>query len=168
MAKIYLPNTRPRIWEIYVSEWSACYHAGMAQERPRFPVGVNVYVVRDGKLLLGRRKSTYHDGEWGLPGGHLERGEQMLACAARELMEETGIAAAGFEFINADNDARHDGAHYVHFGFAAVDSEGEPRLCEPDHCYGWEWFQLGALPSPLFIGHEKLIRAFVERVRFTE
>jgi 8-oxo-dGTP diphosphatase len=92
----------------------------------------------------------------------------MLACAARELLEETNMTAAGFEFVNADNDSRRDGAHYVHFGFAALEPTGEPMLCEPDHCYGWEWFPLDALPTPLFVGHEKLIHGFVSGVQFSE
>ncbi|WP_243640391.1 NUDIX domain-containing protein [Nocardioides jejuensis] len=33
--------------------------------------------------------------KWGLPGGHVEAGEQPLAAAYRELMEETGLAPDG-------------------------------------------------------------------------
>ncbi len=52
-------------------------------ERPTFPVGVNVFVIKDGKLLLGKRKNISGDGEWGLPGGHLEKNEKMEDGATR-------------------------------------------------------------------------------------
>jgi len=136
--------------------------------RPLFPVGINVFVVRDGKILLGRRKSDYHDGEWGVPGGHLEEGERMIACAARELTEETGLTADSFTFVITDNDPRQDKFHYIHLGFLADGVHGEPHLAEPDKCYGWEWFPLDNLPSPLFIGHKKIIEGFIAGVTFLD
>lgn len=35
----------------------------------------------------------HRNGRWDLPKGHLESGEQCDACAAREIVEETGVAA---------------------------------------------------------------------------
>jgi 8-oxo-dGTP diphosphatase len=80
----------------------------MKDKRALFPVGVNIFVVRDGKLLLGKRKNVYGNGEWGLPGGHLESGETMVQAAARELDEETGLFARDFSFVNLVNDVRGD------------------------------------------------------------
>lgn len=37
------------------------------------------------------RKGSHGDGEWALPGGHLEMGESFEQCAVREVEEETGI-----------------------------------------------------------------------------
>ena len=54
-----------------------------------------VAVVRDGKLLMGRRRDT---GKWTEPGGHLNNGESPLMGAARELQEETGIKADPHDF----------------------------------------------------------------------
>ncbi|KND49674.1 MAG: 8-oxo-dGTP diphosphatase [Parcubacteria bacterium C7867-008] len=136
--------------------------------RPQFPAGINVFVIRDGKLLLGKRKSSYHDSEWGLPGGHLEHGEMMMEAATRELKEETNLDAGSMTFVIAENDPRDDGNHYVHFGFRAEDVKGEVVNTEPDKCYSWEWFTLDALPEPLFIGHKKLIEGFVQGKLFHE
>jgi len=130
-------------------------------DRPLFPVGVNALVVRDGKLLLGKRRAKYHDGEWGIPGGHLEEGESMLNCVARELEEETGLTATGFKFVITDNDPRQDKFHYIHFAFLAEGVTGEPMLMEPEKCYEWRWFPLDALPEPLFVGHKKFIHGFI-------
>lgn len=137
-------------------------------DRPQFPVGINVFAIRDGKLLLGKRKNVAGDGEWGLPGGHLEERERMLECAARELREETGMTAKSFRFAIIDNDWRDQKYHFVHLGFVAEDLEGEPQVLEPDRCTEWRWFAPDALPEPLFFGHEKAIRAFLENKTFVE
>ncbi len=40
---------------------------------PRGPlVGVSAIVVRDGKVLLGRRRGAHGDGEWSFPGGKVD------------------------------------------------------------------------------------------------
>jgi len=44
----------------------------MKDKYEKFHIGINVFVVRDKKLLLGKRKNVYGAGTWGLPGGHLE------------------------------------------------------------------------------------------------
>jgi len=137
-------------------------------DRSLFPVGVNVFVLRDGMLLLGKRKSDYHDGAWGVPGGHLEAGESMRECAARELMEETGLSAGSFAFTVADNDPRKDRYHYIHFGFMAEGVVGEPALMEPEKCYEWRWFPLNDLPDPIFVGHQRLIQGLLEKTTFLD
>jgi 8-oxo-dGTP diphosphatase len=40
-----------------------------------------------GRLLMVRENT----GEWELPGGRLERGEELRACLQREIMEEMGL-----------------------------------------------------------------------------
>lgn len=48
-----------------------------------------IVVKKDDKLILVKHKKreTYE-----IPGGHIEEGESLLACATRELKEETGAS----------------------------------------------------------------------------
>lgn len=47
---------------------------------------------RDGRVLLVQRGRPPLEGAWNLPGGKIEPGETPAATAAREVLEETGIA----------------------------------------------------------------------------
>ena len=113
-----------------------------------FFAGTNILVVREGKLLLGKRKNKdgNGDGTWGLPGGHLEINENMQHAAARELLEETGLVSDSFVFANVVNNPEGE-KHYIQIGFSAQNTKGEPKLMEPDKCEGWQWFDLNELPA---------------------
>jgi 8-oxo-dGTP diphosphatase len=54
-------------------------------------VGVGAVVIRDGKVLLVKRRNPPSANKWSLPGGHVEPWENILEAAARELKEETGV-----------------------------------------------------------------------------
>ena len=45
-------------------------------------------ILPDGRIVLIRRQDT---GKWGLPGGIVDWGEDLLTTAKRELTEETGL-----------------------------------------------------------------------------
>ena len=48
------------------------------------------------------------------PGGHLEHGESLEDCAARETLEETDLVVSGMRFLTATNDIFADkDKHYV-------------------------------------------------------
>jgi 8-oxo-dGTP diphosphatase len=131
-------------------------------------VSVNIFVFRDGKILLGKRKGKIGDGEWGLPGGHFEYGESLIEAAKRELREETGLEA-DLEWGNLINDPMPDlGIHYLRVGFFARNTVGEPVVKEPDRCGEWKWFASDELPANIFIAHQKSIPAFLNKQKFVD
>lgn len=54
-------------------------------------VRVGVLIVQNCRILLGKRKGAHGAGTWSAPGGHLEFGESIDACARREVLEENGL-----------------------------------------------------------------------------
>lgn len=72
------------------------------EERRPLRVGVVVLVEttepeNTAKILLTRRKDSaaLFPGEWVLPGGHVDEGEDLVTAAIREVQEETGIRITG-------------------------------------------------------------------------
>lgn len=138
-------------------------------ERPSHLVGANVLIIRDGNLLLGKRKGGSGAGEWGLPGGHVEYGETFEECALREIEEEAGMRADSVRFVGVTHQAYQSSSkHYVNFLFIAEGVTGEPYVAEPEFCEEWQWFPLTDLPVPLFFGHKDLIFNYIQNVMFSE
>lgn len=56
------------------------------------PHGAGVICLdKGGKILIGKRAEYITDGgQWGFPGGGIEKGERFVDAALRELEEETG------------------------------------------------------------------------------
>ena len=64
-----------------------------------FGVRVGVVIERSGALLLVRHEKPDRDPYWVLPGGRLELGETIPACAEREVAEEVGLDAGFLEVL---------------------------------------------------------------------
>ncbi len=114
-------------------------------------VGVGALVVRDARILLGRRLGAHGADSWAPPGGHLEFGESIEQCAARELREEAGLVAntvALGPYVNTVFSA--ESLHYVTLFTIMRDAEGTPQVLEPHKCAEWRWFAWSELPEPLF------------------
>lgn len=121
-------------------------------EAKRPYIGVAVIVVRDGRVLLGKRKNAHGAGTWQFPGGHLEYGEAIEDCARRELFEETGMSIVNMRRGPFTNDFfEEERKHYVTLFVIADQTTGEARRLEPDKCDGWDWFPWSDLPRPHFL-----------------
>ncbi|PIN68942.1 DNA mismatch repair protein MutT [Candidatus Woesearchaeota archaeon CG11_big_fil_rev_8_21_14_0_20_43_8] len=119
-------------------------------ERPK--IGVGVFVVKGGKILLGKRMNAHGDGTWSLPGGHLEMNEEPEDCARREVMEEAGIKIKNLSRLTFTNDIfEKEKKHYVTLFLRSDLDSGVPAVMEPDKCERWDWFTWDDLPRPLFM-----------------
>ena len=122
-------------------------------------VGVAVVIIRDGKILLGERIGSHGANTWATPGGHLEMGEEIAACAIRETLEETGLKVSDVSQLGFSNDVFNPlNKHYVTLYVMANGVEGEPEIMEPNKCLGWQWFALDELPKPLFLSLENFLK----------
>ncbi|MGW4890681.1 NUDIX hydrolase [Kitasatospora sp. NPDC004240] len=114
-------------------------------------VGVHLVLTGGGRVLLGRRLNTsYAEGMWHTPAGHMKSGESVTAAMAREALEELGItiAEADLELLHAlhhlDAD---DGRSRVQLFFGTPRYDGAIRNAEPHKCAELDWWPLGALPA---------------------
>ncbi|GMM86797.1 NUDIX hydrolase [Pseudoalteromonas sp. MTN2-4] len=122
-------------------------------------VGVAVVIIRDGKILLGERIGSHGANTWATPGGHLEMGEEIAACAIRETLEETGLKVSDVSQLGFSNDVFNPlNKHYVTLYVVANGVEREPEIMEPNKCLGWQWFALDELPKPLFLSLENFLK----------
>ena len=112
--------------------------------------GVGVIVSRRGRVLLGQRLSPHGFGTWSFPGGKPERGESAVACALRELHEETGLSASTGTAIGESTDGFPDSRRAFRTTFVKVEAKGEPQPREPEKTAAWKWFDWERLPQPLF------------------
>lgn len=117
-------------------------------ERPK--IGIAVIVKHGNTVLLGRRKGAHGAGTWAMPGGHLEFGETPEVCAARELLEETGLKALSVRRGVWTNDIIDGSKHYITLFMLVDHFEGKIETKEPEKCEKWEWCQWEQLPEPLF------------------
>lgn len=125
--------------------------AADAVDRPGPFVRVGVQaVIRDGDhVLLGLRAGGFGRGTWGLPGGHIEPGETILAAAAREVREETGILITSAK-IACVTDPDTAANHHMQIGIEVLTWEGAASVCEPDRCERWCFWPVDKLPGPMF------------------
>ena len=129
----------------------------MEKERPK--IGVGVCVIKDGKILFGKRKNAHGEGSWCFPGGHLEWNEKIEDCARREVLEETGLSIKNFRFGPYTNDIfGKEDKHYVTLFVIADYDSGELKLMEPEKCEKWDWFKWEEAPKPLFIPNQNLLK----------
>lgn len=138
-------------------------------EEKKFPkVGVCAIVIKDGKILLGKRKGGHAEGTWGFTGGHLEFGETLEECVKREAMEETGIKIKNLKLSAITNDIFDYGKHYVTIYFVADLASGTPKIAEPDRFHEWKWFEWNALPKPLFFPITNLLKQKFDPFKFND
>jgi len=126
-------------------------------------VGVGVAIIRGAKVLLGLRKGSHGAGEWSLPGGHVDIGEDPVDTCVREVREETGIKIDPPSPIGWTNDVMiDDGLHYITLFFqTAVPNHVEAELLEEDSAEEWRWFGKSDLPENIFMPTKKKIRSFM-------
>ncbi len=94
----------------------------MSRLYPNRPIlGVGVVIIRDGKILLERRKNEPGRGKWSIPGGIVELGESLEQTVARETREETGLSVSDPEPIDIVNQVTLDENGKTRYHFVIID-----------------------------------------------
>ena len=133
----------------YCSRKVAAKAAGAQSTEPLYPraaVGVVCRCAKTHKVALVQRGTPPNRGQWSLPGGRIELGEQTLAAARRELSEETGLDAVDFHphaFMVSDVIALPD-FHYLiaQMYCSTADSAVQHSLTPGDDAMSARWYSL--------------------------
>lgn len=124
----------------------------MAKERHKIIPSSYLVLIKDNKILLGRRVNTgYEDGNYGLPAGHVEEGETFTRGAIRESKEEIGITLNPKDLKVVHIMHRDSGLvennERIDVFFTADNFEGEAKNMEPEKCDDLSWFDMRHLPD---------------------
>ena len=139
------------------------------------PVGVTVdiaiFTIRAAELcvLLIRRGAHPSLGQWALPGGFVGATEGLDEAAARELREETGVAADAYleQLRTYGAPGRDPRMRIVSVAYLALvaDPPGMRAGTDAAEARFWPLAELEAGPVPLAFDHRGILDDAVERVR---
>lgn len=137
------------------------------QNKKKVGVGFGVMIMKDGKILLGKRhfdpkkadSGLHGEGTWTMPGGKIEYGESFEDGARREVREETGLQLKEAKVICVNND-KNEFAHFITIGLFSDNFDGEPKVMEPDEIVEWKWFDIDNLPTPMYFPSAKVIENY--------
>lgn len=110
-------------------------------------VAVGGVVLRDGEILLVRRGRGPAAGEWSVPGGRVEFGEELHEAVVREVVEETGLDVVVERFLGwVERIGRDDSPHhFVILDFLARPLDENQPTVAGDDAAEVEWVPLHGL-----------------------
>ncbi len=114
---------------------------------------------RQGQFLMMKRKSKHAKGTYCVPGGWVEKGEELFAAGAREVWEEVGVELENMEMLGVTNNIfPNENLHTVSVMMVAMIKSGEPRIMEPDKCEALVWCDdWDNLPQPSLTVYNRYI-----------
>jgi 8-oxo-dGTP diphosphatase len=140
----------------------ACNACGFVFYKNSKPTA-SAIVVKDGKILLGKRRKDPFKGYWDVPGGFLELGEHPLDGVKRELKEETGLEIEVEEVLGFFMDKYGAGGdETLNISFVASIKDGTPRA--DDDITELAWFSVDEIPEVAFENGKEMIRAYKNKI----
>jgi 8-oxo-dGTP diphosphatase len=122
--------------------------------------GVAVVVVRDGRVLLGKRRSFPFEGQWCIPCGYVEADEDVHDAARREFREETGLEVALGALYAVHSNFQVAGRPVIGIWFLADVIGGEMRA--GDDVSELRFFPIDQPPADLAFEGDRLV---IEQIR---
>lgn len=124
-------------------------------EPDRHRVAVDLIIVQDDRVVLIERKNEPYQGQWCLPGGFVDAGEQVHEAAIREAKEETGLTLELDDLVGIyDAPGRDPRGPVISITYRATPTGGE--LAADTDAADARWWSLDDLPD-LGFDHEQMI-----------
>lgn len=123
--------------------------------KSRFKLTVAVYVIfrKGNKVLLLKRKNTgYHDGDYSLVAGHIEGGESLKDAACREALEEVGAKISSKDLalvhiLHRRSDEPENINERLDFYFEVIKWLNKLSNKEPEKCEEIIWVNQNKIPA---------------------
>ena len=115
----------------------------------KYKLGTAIFVIRNNHILIGKRNDPKKRGygEYNVPGGKVDPGENIRIAAARELFEETNLIVNPSDLrivtftdnlISSDNVSTYLTLYF----YINLNDKQEPINTEPHKCTGWQWVSM--------------------------
>lgn len=131
------------------------------EKRNKIPITVQIVLEKGEDILLMKRKNTgYADGQYCLPGGHVEANEEIRKALAREAKEEIGITikSQDMEFYKVLNRKVNEQQEYIDFIFKAKKWTGKIQNIEKEKCEEIKWINKNKLPANILDFIPKILK----------
>jgi len=115
-------------------------------------VTVGTLVIRDGKILLGKRgtlngKPLSEFGKWGILGGFMDRDEKLEETAKREAMEESGWEIDNLKLFRINDNPNRPKEDRQNVDFIFIAEAIKKTGINDEEVSNLEWFDLDNIPS---------------------
>lgn len=111
-------------------------------------VMADIAILRDGNVLLIQRRYEPFKDRWCLPGGHVDKGEQVADAAVREAEEETGLAIELDHLLGVyDTPGRDPRGPTISIAYAAHPTTPAAEPAAATDAREAAWFPLDDLPA---------------------
>ncbi|MGC9375384.1 MAG: NUDIX domain-containing protein [Bacteroidales bacterium] len=138
-----------------------------AYPRPAVTVDIIVFKNFDNhpEILLIERKNEPFKNRWALPGGFVDKDEDIETAAYRELKEETSIEDINLSqlhtFGKPGRDPRGHTISIVHIGFLKNNNQ---KIQAGDDAKNLQWFSVDQLPELAF-DHQEIIEYALKNIK---
>jgi ADP-ribose pyrophosphatase YjhB (NUDIX family) len=112
-------------------------HQFLDKQLRQLRLTAEMYVLRDGKMLLLKRRGNIGDGVWYVPGGIVEPGEDPLDAAVRETFEESGLRVESPRLLRVWNYEAQNGIDAFHATYVADSHVGDVTLSDEHSASRW-------------------------------
>lgn len=120
---------------------------------------VATLVIRNKQLLLGKRFNNECFEGWQCPGGYLQKGETIEQAARRYCLQKAGIEIDQLNPGPYSNNIFSQHHHTVTLYIVAETFQMQDHEQYENAQIQWSWFDFEALPEPLFLPLQKILKA---------
>jgi len=114
-------------------------------------VTVNAIVIKDNKILLGKRgtlngKPILESGKWGLLGGFFGRDENLIQAVKREVMEESGWEIGDLQLLRINDNPKRPKEDRQNVDIIFITEAIKQIKTSDEEVKELKWFDLDKLP----------------------